>query len=208
MAAAATWADEGHDLEISVNLSSLSFFDQRLPERLAIQLERHGIRPERFTLELTEADILDDAGLHSGVFERLQDLGVGISIDDFGTGYSSLVRLRELPVTEIKLDRSFVSMLTTDTEDRIIVRTVVDLALALGHCTVAEGVEDEETAAMLRSIGCQVAQGYLYAKPMPLDEFRSLLELWDPERAPLGIGLPGLPGPSQVPGLAGDRGAT
>ena len=159
---------------------------------MVVLLERHGIRPHRFTLELTEADILDDAGLHSGVFQGLKALGVGISIDDFGTGYSSLVRLRELPVTEIKLDRSFVSKLTTDSQDRIIVRTVVDLAVALGHWTVAEGVEDEETAAMLRSIGCQVAQGYLYAKPMPLDEFNTFLEGWDPRRAPLGVGLAGL----------------
>jgi diguanylate cyclase (GGDEF)-like protein/PAS domain S-box-containing protein len=192
MAAAATWAEDGHDLEISVNLSSLSFFDQRLPERLADQLARHGIRPDRFTLELTEADILEDAGLHASVFERLHRLGVGISIDDFGTGYSSLVRLRQLPVTEIKLDRSFVSKLATDPEDRIIVRTVVDLAVALGQGTVAEGVEDEETAAMLRSIGCQVAQGYLYAKPMPLEEFSTFLDTWDPALAPLGQRLPGL----------------
>ncbi len=176
--AAALCAERGHAIEIAVNLSSLSFFDQRLPNRLQAQLAGHRVEPERFTLEITEADILDETGSHHGVFQNLKDLGVGVAIDDFGTGHSSLARLRELPVTELKLDRSFVSKLETDTESKIIVRTVVDLALALGLRTVAEGVETEETASILRSIGCQAAQGFLYSKPMPEAEFLSTLDRW------------------------------
>ncbi len=178
--AAASCRDRGHDIEIAVNLSLLSFFDQRLPERLAGKLTANDIPPSRFTLEVTEADILDDAGSHSGVFAQLQDLGVGISIDDFGTGHSSLVRLKELPVTELKLDRSFVSSLEVDPEDLIIVRTVVELGVALGLRTVAEGVESEEAAAILASIGCQSAQGYLFAQPMPLGEFLAFADGWEP----------------------------
>lgn len=176
--AAALCAERGHNIEIAVNLSSLSFFDRRLPKRLASQLENHGVGPERFTLEITEVDILDEAGSHHGVFEKLQAMGVGVSIDDFGTGHSSLARLRELPVTELKLDRSFIQRLETDPEDLIIVQTVVDLASALGLRTVAEGVETEATADILRSIGCQTAQGFLYAKPMPEHEFLACLDTW------------------------------
>ncbi len=176
--AAALCAERGHQIEIAVNLSSLSFFDQRLPNRLRAQLAGHRVDPERFTLEITEADILDETGSHHGVFQSLKDLGVGVAIDDFGTGHSSLARLRELPVTELKLDRSFVTKLETDTESQIIVRTVVDLALALGLRTVAEGVETEETADILRSIGCQAAQGFLYSRPMPRDEFLVALDRW------------------------------
>ncbi len=179
IATAAHCIERGHTIEMAVNLSSLSFFDQRLPARLDAQLRHYGLDPRRFTLEITEADILDEAGSHFGVFDRLQELGVGISIDDFGTGYSSLVRLRELPVTEVKLDRSFVSNLHRDPEDMIIVQTVVDLALALGHRTVAEGVEIEATAELLASIGCETAQGFLFAKPMPIDHFLTFLETWE-----------------------------
>jgi EAL domain-containing protein (putative c-di-GMP-specific phosphodiesterase class I) len=175
MAAAATWARAGLELDVAVNLSSLSFFDQRLPDRLAEELARHRIEPHRFTLELTESDILDDSGHHGDVFARLRQIGVGISIDDFGTGHSSLVRLRELPVTEVKLDRSFVSKVTTEAEDRIIVATVVDLAKALGLRTVAEGIEDEATARAVQHIGCTWGQGYHWSKAVPLHQFNALI---------------------------------
>jgi diguanylate cyclase (GGDEF)-like protein/PAS domain S-box-containing protein len=184
IAAAARCRDEGHAIEMAVNLSILSFFDQRLPSRLADQLDANSVMPSQFTLEVTEADMLDDAGSHSGVFSKLQELGVGISIDDFGTGHSSLVRLKELPVTELKLDRSFVSRLDVDSQDRIIVQTVVNLAAALGLRTVAEGVESEATESILRASGCQAAQGYLYAKPMPIDDFVTFLDRWEPGTEP------------------------
>lgn len=178
--ASARCRDRGHSIEMAVNLSLLSFFDQHLPDRLAEQLDVYGVSPHHFTLEVTESDMLDEAGAHSGVFSRLQELGVGISIDDFGTGHSSLVRLKELPVTELKLDRSFVTSLEVDSEDMIIVRTIVKLAAALGLRTVAEGVESEATAELLQSIGCQAAQGFLFAPPMPVDEFLAFLDAWAP----------------------------
>ena len=180
--AAATWARAGHELGVSVNLASASFFDDELPDRLRAQLDANGVPARRLTLELTEVDVLDDPARHLAVFEGLERLGVGIAIDDFGTGHSSLVRLRDLPVTEVKLDRSFVARLANDPDDLIIVRAVVELAGALGLGTVAEGVEDEETAAILSAIGCPLAQGYLWAPPMPFDELTRLIEAERPAR--------------------------
>jgi len=105
------------------------------------------------------------------VFAGLIELGLELSIDDFGVGYSSLSRLRELPVQELKIDRSFVSRMETDAQDLIIVKAVVDLANVLGHRSVAEGVETVEAWDRLREMGCDQAQGYLFGRPMPAAEF-------------------------------------
>lgn len=172
----------GCDLAIAINLAAVSFFDQDLPTRLHALLIEHNVAPDRIILEITESDILEEVGTHIGVFERLASLGVGLSIDDFGTGYSSLSRLRALPVTELKIDRSFIGRLG-DPEDLIIVKTIVELSQLLGHHTVAEGVEDQATADALVRLGCQSAQGYLWAKPLRRDEFLGLLRTW-----PAGVG--------------------
>ncbi len=167
----------GKPMEISVNLSAMSFFDHELPYRIASLLEVHGVEPELLTLEITESDMLDDLSVHLPTFERLAQLGVGLSIDDFGIGHSSLSRLRTLPVGEVKIDRSFVMGMTTEPEDLIIVRAIVDLASILGHETVAEGVETEEAAEMLCDLGCHVAQGYLFGRAEPADEFMTRLDV-------------------------------
>ena len=161
----------GHQIEIAVNLSSMSFFDQELPGRIAALLDLHQVPANCLTLEITEADILDESQMPQATFARLAELGVGLSIDDFGTGYSSLVRLRQLPVSELKIDQSFVKGLGTEPEDLIIVRAIIDLASVLGHQTVAEGVESQEVADILLSLGCNVVQGYHFGAPMPADQF-------------------------------------
>lgn len=166
--------DIGRPVEIAVNLAASSFFNEDLPSQVEAMLNSSGIPAERLMLEITESEILEHRSNETSVFGRLSALGVGLSIDDFGTGYSSLSRLRNLPVTEIKVDRSFLTP-EAGPDDRIIARTVIEMARLLGHKTVAEGVEDQATANRLRSYGCDAAQGYLWAKPMPRDEFLEML---------------------------------
>ncbi len=161
---------DGAGLAVALNLSAMSFLDHGLVDRVAAMLETSGVAAEQVTFEITESDILEDLSVNGPVFERLIDLGVELSIDDFGVGYSSLSRLRELPVQELKIDRSFVSRMESDPEDLIIVKAVVDLANVLGHRSVAEGVETVEAWDRLREMGCDEAQGYLFGRPMPAAE--------------------------------------
>jgi EAL domain-containing protein (putative c-di-GMP-specific phosphodiesterase class I) len=117
---------------------------------------------------------------------RLDRMGVAISLDDFGTGYSSLQHLRRLPLSEVKIDRSFVLGMSADRGDAAIVRSVIDLAGALGLRVVAEGVEDERTWRLLHAAGCHAAQGWFHARPMPADELTS----WLARYRPLRLGKP------------------
>ena len=161
---------DGAGLAVALNLSATSFLDHGLVDRVATLLETSGVDAKQVTFEITESDILEDLSVNGPVFERLTDLGVELSIDDFGVGYSSLSRLRELPVQELKIDRSFVSRMESDPEDLIILKAVVDLANVLGHRSVAEGVETVEAWDRLREMGCDEAQGYLFGRPMPAAE--------------------------------------
>lgn len=157
---------EGAPIGVAVNLSAMSFFDHDLADRIAALLDTYSVPAQLLTLEITESDILEDLSIHMPVFDRLTDLGVELAIDDFGVGYSSLSRLRRLPVHELKIDRSFVMGMVSDPEDLIIVKAVVDLAGVLGHRSVAEGVETKEAWDRLREMGCDVAQGYFFGRPM------------------------------------------
>ncbi len=172
-------------LGVAVNLSSMSFFDRELPDWLAREIVRRDVDPRRFTLEITESEFFETS-THGNVFEAIHGLGVGLSIDDFGTGYSSLARLRDLPATELKLDRSFVSSMVSDNESRLIVRTVIELANILNQSVVAEGVEDTATAELLLAMGCPVAQGFLYARPAPTHEFMDFVHNWPQGTASFG----------------------
>lgn len=129
----------GFDVHLAVNISAVALFDRTLPERITAALAEHGVAPELVTLEVTESDIMKDITDPRAVLEDLAELGLRVSIDDFGTGYSSLARLRDLPVTEIKIDRRFVSTMLDEHGDRVIVQTVCDLARNLGLTVVAEG---------------------------------------------------------------------
>jgi EAL domain-containing protein (putative c-di-GMP-specific phosphodiesterase class I) len=162
---------EGAGIGVALNLEATSFLDHGLVDRVAGMLEASGLRASNLTFEITESNILEDLTVHGPVFERLTALGVDLAIDDFGVGYSSLSRLRELPVQELKIDRGFVSRMESDAEDLIIVKAVVDLANVLGHRSVAEGVETIEAWDRLREMGCDQAQGFLFGRPMPPQEF-------------------------------------
>jgi diguanylate cyclase (GGDEF)-like protein len=170
LAACAEWRTAGHDLGIAVNLSTWSLHDADLVEEVARLLRRHGVAPDRLTLEVTEGSVMADPGRSVALLHQLRDLGVRLSVDDFGTGYSSLSYLKRLPVQEVKIDRSFVSGLREQGEDVAIVRAIIDLGRHLGLEVVAEGIEDQETWNLLRSMNCDLVQGWHLARPMPTDE--------------------------------------
>ncbi len=164
------WDDQGVHLTVAVNLSVKNFSDPDLPMWVERCLDRAQIDPGRLMLEITESEVMDDIVLALGVLERLSALGVRSSIDDFGTGYSSLSYLRQLPIDEIKIDRSFVGTMAVNQSDTVIVRSIIELGHNLELDVVAEGVEDEWTLDSLRSLGCDQAQGYYFSRPVPAEE--------------------------------------
>ncbi len=167
----AAWARAGHDLHVAVNLSPNSLLDAELPDIVARLLAQTGNAPSTLTLEITESTILADPAGSMATLEKLHTLGVKLSIDDFGTGYSSLGRLRELPIHEVKIDKSFVKRIAADHRDRAVVRSAVQLGHALDLEVVAEGVEDLDTYEYLAREGCDVVQGYHVSPPLPPDAF-------------------------------------
>jgi diguanylate cyclase (GGDEF)-like protein len=180
-----TWLDAGHGVPVAVNLSTRCLLDAGLPEMVSRLLAEHGVPAELLRLEVTESAVMGDAARCMEVLQRLHDLGVKLSIDDFGTGYSSMAYLRRLPVDELKVDRSFVLGMTTNSADAVLVRTAIDLGHNLGLTVVAEGVEGAEHVLALRALGCDIAQGYHYARPMPGAQLSELLDrvgtIHDPE---------------------------
>jgi diguanylate cyclase (GGDEF)-like protein len=180
-----TWLDAGHVVPVAVNLSTRCLLDAGLPDLVARLLAEHRVPAELLRLEVTESAVMGDAARCMEVLQRLHDLGVHLSIDDFGTGYSSMAYLRRLPVDELKIDRSFVLGMTTTQQDAVLVRTAIDLGHNLGLTVVAEGVEGAEHVAALRELGCDIAQGYHYARPMLGEALSELLDrvgtIHDPE---------------------------
>jgi EAL domain-containing protein (putative c-di-GMP-specific phosphodiesterase class I) len=164
---ARSWIDAGHDLTVSVNLSTLDLLDELLPERIAERLDQHGVAADRLILEITESSLMADTPRTMSTVDRLHRLGVGLSLDDFGTGYSSLSYLRRLPVTELKIDRSFVANVALDAQDEVIVRSTIELGHNLGLRVVAEGAENAPILDRLRALGCDLGQGYGIARPLP-----------------------------------------
>jgi diguanylate cyclase (GGDEF)-like protein len=171
----ASWRRAGHDLHVAVNLSPNSLLDVDLPDIVARLLGQAGVPASALTLEITESSIMADPTGSMVTLDRLHALGVKLAIDDFGTGYSSLGRLRELPIHEVKIDKSFVQRVAVDHRDRAVVRSAVQLGHALDLEVVAEGVEDAATFAHLMQEGCNLVQGYFISKPLPADEFAAWL---------------------------------
>jgi diguanylate cyclase len=170
LTAAARWWPERR-VPVSVNLSAANVTDLDLPGKVAQALLRHRLPAAALTLELVEDTLMADPERGRTVLGQLRRLGVRTSIDDYGTGYSSLAYLRHLPADELKLDRSLTFDVGTDVRAAAIVKHTVALAHELGISLVAEGVEDEETAAVLQDLGCDIAQGYAVARPMPVGAF-------------------------------------
>ncbi|MDR3792247.1 MAG: EAL domain-containing response regulator [Terracidiphilus sp.] len=155
------------ELKLSLNLSAKGLVDIQMADVLLDHCRRYGIAPERLVLELTESSAMVDPMLSLDLMTRFRVKGFNLSIDDFGTGYSSMVQLARLPFSELKVDKSFVMQERQTAESRTIIKSVVDLGHSLGLCVTAEGVEDQGTLDYLNTIGCDLAQGYLIAKPMP-----------------------------------------
>ena len=163
---ARVWRDAGLRMRVAINLSVYQLRQVDLADRIIEALRKHNINPKLLTCEITESAAMEDAVETMKVFDMLAGIGVHISIDDFGTGYSSLSYLRKLPAEELKIDRSFVQDLGTSEDAERVVDAVIKLAQALQLKVVAEGVETEQQYAILRSLGCDELQGYLFAKPM------------------------------------------
>lgn len=157
----------GNGFRVAVNLSSIDLERTDLAQSIASILDASGLAPDRLELEVTETAVMRDIDLAVATLSSLRALGVSIAIDDFGTGYSSLVALRRLPVSELKIDRSFVDGYGSDPEDTAIVNSIIELAHSLGLALTAEGVETEEQCARLCDRGCEHAQGFLFSPPVP-----------------------------------------
>ncbi|MDQ1373567.1 MAG: hypothetical protein QOJ09_905, partial [Actinomycetota bacterium] len=185
---AADWRLRGIDLRVAVNLSVRSLMDLELPNRVAAMLAVAGLPAAYLELEITESTIMADPVRAMRVLQPLADMGVRLSIDDFGTGYSSLAYLRQLPIAEIKIDRSFVAAMTTSENDAVIVRSTVEMAKNLGLEVVAEGVETPDVELALDRLGCDYMQGYLLSRPLPADELEAciadLRQQWAPRPVP------------------------
>jgi diguanylate cyclase (GGDEF)-like protein/PAS domain S-box-containing protein len=161
------WQDAGAPIHVAVNVSAKSLLEETLPSKVLSVLDKWNIDPRFLKIEITESSIMADPAHALAIMSMLQSMGVRLSVDDFGTGYSSLTHLRELPIDEIKIDKSFVTGMLTSEADAAIVRTVIDLAHNLGKQVCAEGVEDEETMRRLEEMGCDLAQGYFISRPVP-----------------------------------------
>jgi diguanylate cyclase (GGDEF)-like protein/PAS domain S-box-containing protein len=170
-----SWLDEGLKLAIAVNLFARNLVDADFPTQVAGLLERWNIGSSLLEFEITESSMLADPTRTKLILEQLSAMGIRLSIDDFGTGYSSLAYLKRLPVSEIKVDRSFVMNMDADEDDSTIVRSTIDLGRNLGLDVVAEGVESEEVWDRLNALGCTAAQGYYLSPPVPALELRAWL---------------------------------
>jgi diguanylate cyclase (GGDEF)-like protein len=163
------WLRAGLRLAVSVNISARDLMNRDLPAEVSALLAEYGLSPALLCLEITESGFMEDPVNAQKVLDRLAELGVRLSIDDYGTGYSSLSYIMRLPVQELKIDRSFISRMVADEEIATIVRSTIDLGHSLALKVVAEGVEDQSAWNMLRSLGCDDAQGYFMSMPMPAD---------------------------------------
>ncbi len=170
------WQEQGLDLRVSVNLSARDLLNTDLASHIGTLCQSNGVEAQRLKIEITENTIMLRPEKLLEVTGNPVMAQIGYAIDDFGTGYSSLSHLKKLPVDEVKIDKSFVVDMDRDPEDANIVRSVIDLAHNLGHAVVAEGVENARTLTMLIELGCDVAQGFLFSKPVPAEELSEAIE--------------------------------
>jgi EAL domain-containing protein (putative c-di-GMP-specific phosphodiesterase class I) len=172
------WNQENVGLNVAVNLSPLNLQSSRLPEQIDGLLTSSGISPSQLELELTESAIMANPKQAAEILASMKQMGLLITVDDFGTGYSSLAHLHKLPIDAIKIDKSFVMKMATETQDAVIVRSMIHLAHNLNLKVVAEGVENRQTMDMLRTMGCDMAQGYHISHPRPAEELPRRLQDW------------------------------
>jgi EAL domain-containing protein (putative c-di-GMP-specific phosphodiesterase class I)/ActR/RegA family two-component response regulator len=178
------FADEnGVTPMLSVNVSALSLNDLTFPDTMAALIAAHGLSPERIVLEITESGLIQNLTHTLDVLARLRMKQMQLSIDDFGTGYSMMQQLRNIPATELKIDRSFVGKMHSTESDRVMVEKTIEIGHELGMKVVAEGVETQAQLDFLRANGCDVAQGYLFSRPLPVNELLNWLATYPMARA-------------------------
>jgi diguanylate cyclase (GGDEF)-like protein len=187
----ATWWARGLRVQTAVNVSARDLYDREFADYLRQRLHEHRVPPRALMIEVTEGVLMADPGRAASTLLSLADVGVGVSLDDFGTGYSSLVHLKRLPVSEVKIDRSFVMRMDVHDDDAAIVRSIIDLATALGLRVVAEGVDTREAWDRLAVYGCDAAQGWFLSEALPARQITAWLEEFD--------GLPAVPTRAPVP---------
>ncbi len=175
----AVWWQSGLRVQAAVNVCARDLYDREFANFLRERLDHHGVPPRALMIEVTESVLMADPARAATTLLSLADVGVGVSLDDFGTGYSSLVHLKRLPVSEVKIDRSFVLRMDVNEDDAAIVRSIIDLASALGLRVVAEGVETQEAWDRLSVYGCDAAQGWYLAKAMPAEGVTAWLADYD-----------------------------
>src|SRR5215472_1765941 len=213
MAQASEWRHEGMPVQVSLNVAARDLLDASLAETIGRGLERYELPPEALLLEINERVLTSEPAYAAAAVEALNAVGVALSLDDFGTGYSSLVRLKRLPVSEVKIDASFISRLLDSADAEVIVQSIVDLVRALDIDSVAEGVESAEIAAALRVMGCKAAQGWHFSKPLNAASATAWLAEhgvagvrptpFPPAHRTPGNGAAGLPSPRPVTPPAG-----
>lgn len=172
------WRADGVNQRISVNVSAQNLTGPEIADRYETILREHGLTPDRIILEITESSVMSDTARGLGMLARLRLKGFGLSVDDFGTGYSSLSQLSQIPFSELKIDRSFVSGADHQPRKRAMIETSLDLARKLGLIVVAEGVESMEEWQLLAQLGCHYAQGYLISPPVPGEELLGTIQRW------------------------------
>ncbi|MBI5891002.1 MAG: EAL domain-containing protein [Nitrosomonadales bacterium] len=163
------WEQMQLPLTVSVNISARDLVNADLPRVIAELMDKYGASPDWMCLEITESAIMGDTKRALSILDELHDMGITLSVDDFGTGYSSLAYLKKLPVSELKIDQSFVFHMADDKDDATIVRSTIEMGHNMGLVVVAEGIENKATWDMLNDMGCDLAQGYYIGKPMPAD---------------------------------------
>ena len=163
--------------KLSINLSASLLHDIELIDTIQNAVEIWGIDTATLIFEVTESAMMADPELSMNVLQQISELGAKISIDDFGTGYSSLAYLKQLPVDELKIDKSFVLKMTENESDHKIVRSIIDLAHTFDMTVVAEGIENQKTMELLTTMGCDIGQGYYIARPMPLEQIREWMSV-------------------------------
>ena len=224
LAQAAAWREDGLVVQVSLNVAARDLLDASLAETIGRGLARYDLPPEALLLEINERVLTSEPAYAVTAVESLSALGVALSLDDFGTGYSSLVRLKRLPVSEVKIDSSFIGRLLDSADDEVIVQSIVDLVRALDIDSVAEGVESAEVASALRVMGCKAAQGWYFSRPLNAASatawlFEHGVRVKQPAplpsgrgavgrvRAPVAVPGPGVPSARPVPASDGSRSA-
>ncbi len=171
------WKKQGHrQVRVAVNISSKQFADQHLPQKLRNSLEGNRLKPNAFEVEITESVMAAKKRETVEILEEIKEMGLTISVDDFGTGYSSLLYLKNFPISSIKIDRFFVKDIIENPQDAAIVQAIIALAKSLGMTTIAEGIETSEQFKLLRSMGCDIGQGYFFSPAVPEEAFAQLVK--------------------------------